>query len=52
MRQRTGSSLVQVMAFRLLGAKPLPEQMMTFAEMSSANWRPFCPGGRYGEITV
>ena len=35
MRQRTGSALVQVMACRLLGAKPLPEPMPTYCQLLS-----------------
>ena len=35
MRQWTGSSLVQVMACRLFGAKPLPEPMLTYCELDS-----------------
>ena len=74
MRQWAGSALVQIMARRLFGAKPLPEPMLTYCQldpcvetsvfsfffrnkrenfsfkkirlnMSSAKWRPFCPGG-------
>ena len=68
MRYWIGSALVQVMACRLFGAKPLPEPMLTYCQldpyeqnkigikvqyfsftkmhsiMSSAKWRPFCPG--------
>ena len=33
MRQWTGSTLVQVMACRLFGAKPLPEPMLTFCQL-------------------
>ena len=29
----TGSALVQVMACRLLGAKPLPELMLTYCQL-------------------
>ena len=32
-RQRTGSTLVQVMACRLFGAKPLPEPMLTHCQL-------------------
>ena len=35
MRQWTGSSLVQVMACRLFGAKPLPETMLTYCQLDS-----------------
>ena len=35
MRQWTGSTLVQVMACRLLGAKPLPEPMLTYCQLDS-----------------
>ena len=35
MRQWTGSSLVQVMACRLFGAKPLPEPMLTYCQLDS-----------------
>ena len=35
MRQRTGSSLVQVMSCRLFGAKPLPEPMMAYCQPDS-----------------
>ena len=68
------SALVQVMACRLLGVKPLLEPMLTYYQldlqehtsvkleskhkkfpfikiqlkMSSAKWRPFCPGGGGG----
>ena len=33
MRQWTGSALVQVMACRLFGAKPLPEPMLTYRQL-------------------
>ena len=33
MRQWTGSALVQIMACRLFGAKPLPEPTLTYSEM-------------------
>ena len=72
MRQWAGSTLVQVMAYWLVGSKPLPEPTLPFSQldpkgtnfseikikiqnfsfmemcllkMSSAKWRPFCPGG-------
>ena len=35
MRQCTGSSLVQVMACRLFGAKPLPEPMLAYYQLHS-----------------
>ena len=35
MRRWTGSSLVQVMACRLFGAKPLPEPMMAYCQLDS-----------------
>ena len=35
MRQWNGSSLVQVKACRLIGAKPLPEPMMDYCQMDS-----------------
>ena len=35
MRQWTGSSLVQVMACRLFGAKPLPEPMLSYCQLDS-----------------
>ena len=35
MRQWTGSSLVQVMACRLFGAKPLPEPILAHCELNS-----------------
>ena len=35
MRQQTGSALVQVMACRLFGAKPLPERMLTYCQLDS-----------------
>ena len=35
LRQWTGSSLVQVMCFRLLGAKPLPEPMLAYCQPDS-----------------
>ena len=35
MRRRTGSTLVQVMACRLFGAKPLPEPMMAYCQLDS-----------------
>ena len=34
-RQRSGSTLAQVMAYRLFGAKPLPEPMMTYCLLDS-----------------
>ena len=33
MNQWTGSALVQVMAWRLFGAKPLPEPMLTYCQL-------------------
>ena len=33
MRQWTGSALVQVMACRLLGAKPLPKPMLIYCQL-------------------
>ena len=33
MRRRTGLSLVQAMACRLFGAKPLPELMITYCQL-------------------
>ena len=33
MRQWTGSALVQIMACRLFGAKPLPEPMLTYCRL-------------------
>ena len=33
----TGSSLVQVMTCRLIGAKPLPEQMLTYHQLDLTN---------------
>ena len=33
MRQWTGWTLVQVMACHLLGAKPLPEPMLTYCQL-------------------
>ena len=40
MHQWTGSALVQVMACRLFGAKPLPEPMLTYCQLEfwSLNW--------------
>ena len=35
MRQWTGSGLVQVMACRLFGAKPLPEPMLAYCQLDS-----------------
>ena len=35
MRQWTGSSLIQVMACRLFGAKPLPEPMLAYCQLDS-----------------
>ena len=35
MRQWTGPSLVQVMACRLIGAKPLPEPILSFCQLDS-----------------
>ena len=35
MRQWTGSSLVHVMACRLLGVKPLPEPMLAYCQLDS-----------------
>ena len=35
MRQWTGSSLLQVMACRLFGAKPLPEPMLIYCQLDS-----------------
>ena len=35
MRRWTGSSLVQIMACRLLGAKPLPEPMLVYCRLDS-----------------
>ena len=35
MRQSTLSSLVQVMAFRMFGAKPLPEPMLAYCQLDS-----------------
>ena len=35
MRQWTGSSLLQVMACRLIGAKPLPAPMLTYCQLDS-----------------
>ena len=35
MRQWTGSSLVQVVACRLFGAKPLPEPMLAYSQLDS-----------------
>ena len=32
MRRWTGSALVQVMAYRLFGAEPLPEPMLVFCQ--------------------
>ena len=58
-RRCTGSALVQILACRMFGGKPLPEPMLTYCQldpwkqtsmrfeylkMSSAKWRPFCPG--------
>ena len=37
MRQGTGPALVQVMAYRLFGAKPLPETMLTFVNRTIRN---------------
>ena len=39
MRQWTGSALVQVMACRLFGAKPLPEPMLAYCQLDS--WEKF-----------
>ena len=70
MRRSTGTTLVQIMACRLVGAEPLSEPMLEYCQldlyeqtsvkfylifglfffeeihlkMSSAKWRPFCPG--------
>ena len=33
MHQWTGSALIQVMAYRLFGAKPLPEPVLTYCEL-------------------
>ena len=33
MRQWTGSALIQVMACRLFGAKPLPEPMQSYCQL-------------------
>ena len=58
-RQWIGSALVQIMACRRFGAKPLSTPMLGYChfiviawsftkmhlKMSSAKWRPFCPGG-------
>ena len=41
MRQRTGSALVQIMACRLLGAKPLPEPMQAYCQLDS--WEHISP---------
>ena len=38
MRQWTGSSLVQVMACRLLGAKPFPEPMLGIVNLTPGIW--------------
>ena len=38
MRQWTGSSLVQIMACRLFGVKPLPEPMLPYCELDP--WEP------------
>ena len=35
MRQRTGSALVQIMACRLFGAKPLREQLLAYCQLDS-----------------
>ena len=35
MRHRTGSALLQVMACRLFGAKPLPEPMQTYCHLDA-----------------
>ena len=35
MRQWTVSALVQVMACRLIGAKPLPEQVLTYYQLDT-----------------
>ena len=35
MRQWTGSALVQVMACRLFGAKPLPEPMLIYCQLDA-----------------
>ena len=37
MRQWTGSALVQVMACRLFGAKPLPELMLAYCQLNSCD---------------
>ena len=38
MRQWTSSSLVQIMACRLLGAKPLPEPMLSYCQLDSVKY--------------
>ena len=38
MRQWTGTILVQVMACRLCGAKPLPEPKLAYCQLDSWNW--------------
>ena len=50
MRQWTVAALAQIMACRLLGAKPLSKLMLGYCHMktSSAKFRPFCPGGGGG----
>ena len=35
MRQWIGSALVQIMAWRLVGAKPLPEPMLAYCQLDS-----------------
>ena len=35
MRQQTESALVQIMACRLFGAKPLPEPLLTYCQLDS-----------------
>ena len=35
LHQRTGSALVQIMACRLFGAKPLPEPMLAYCQLNS-----------------
>ena len=45
MRHWTGSSLVHVMAYRLIGAKPLPEAMVTYCQLD--HWE-----GRFSEVLI
>ena len=40
MRQWTGSALIQVMACRLFGTKPLPEPMLTYCHLDPQEHTP------------